>query len=895
MISEYADHPAGEHHVFRFNNPEEVRKKRDRATAKSSLHISVSAADLAAASSGSPGPGDSPTSSDGPGDVDWKFAKREAQLARLGLDPALDNLPDEDINKLYEKITKVKSLRDTKSRPESRMSTSITDDLWSESGRLLPSDTLTDDTSVDAWAGMPSQGFTSPSETPLRELHMPLESLDPIEESSEADDLKEEKEHMERQMKIVKAQMKRLLDARARGEPTEEMEVVEPVIYTAKQLRLIKKVLDRWRAHRSFSMAETVLSNAVVIKEATIISKELGKDVMYNFTIASGGSLAAPTSAVDTIAGLGEFGDVADKALASITQPAVAVKVLDKRHNAIYVWSLDRLQQQLQRMRNLTAFIDRPSYSRHFSSEEPFYDDPPPEYSFIGNALVSLAPLSRKLSCTSTVPIFCRYTAEAIGSCRVDLKLVNVMPSTRRAQSSNAVTRASSPTPTILAAGSKLTFFLTIDSVKGLSSHDFSVVHLQVRLSSFVGPTLTTEEVFPTSTLDMDLSTLSELKFRRSFSIVATAKVLNHLRHGYAPIEFFATLRPTYIERMERWDEMRDHRAPPPREPTPTSTPVARHPSLPPMRRSETDFVVEQLHDVVAWFEICELGPEGEYAPVPVVSQGDLDPGACMLHQGLQRRVVLTLSSTSGRQLPWVEVTKLRLGNIRLLDAKGRVHESTSRSLVTLPLQQQQNVNFRPDGTGFLAATALWDSSVHDSSLLNRVTAANQRILLAVSFAVAVETCAEPIEFYMDVAVTMQTRDARPPSKFMNFLGSSRVLKKTSTVFSVKLTPPLTRSAKELWRLDTAEKYVRGEETLGSWKPRGLTVVEDYNRLIRTEQRAADVQAIRAVLAVHPPKTKSADAETWDKDAVLSNAVDLWKKKFGHDGQVDGISQSQSG
>ena len=33
-------------------------------------------------------------------------------------------------------------------------------------------------------------------------------------------------------------------------------------------------------------------------------SNELGKRVSYNFTIASGGSLAVPTSAVDSIAGL---------------------------------------------------------------------------------------------------------------------------------------------------------------------------------------------------------------------------------------------------------------------------------------------------------------------------------------------------------------------------------------------------------------------------------------------------------------------------------------------------------------------------------------------------------------------------------------------------------------
>jgi kinesin family protein 1 len=600
--------------------------------------------------------------------------------------------------------------------------------------------------------------------------------------------------------------------------------------------------------------------------------------------------LAAPTSAVDTIAGLGEFGDMADRALKSLTQPAVAVKVLDKRHNAIYVWSLDRLQQQLQRMRNLTVFIDRPSYSRHFSSEEPFYDAPPQEYSFIGNALISLAPLARRLSCTSTVPIFCRYTAEAIGSCRVDLKIMNVVPPARRTQTSAATTRSSSPAPTIVAAGSKLTFFLTVDSVKGLSSHDFSAVHLQVRLSSFVGPALTAEEVFPSSELDMDSATLSELKFRRSFSIAVNSKVLAHLRQGYAPVEFFASLRPTYIERMERWDEMRDVR-PPAQAPPVGAPPAARAPSLPPMRRSETDFVVEELHDVIAWFEICELAPDGEYTPVPVIAQGDLDPGACMLHQGLQRRVVLSLSSTSGRQLPWVEVAKIRLGNIRLLDAKGRVHESTSKSLVTLPLQQQQTVEFRPDGTGMLSATALWDSSVHDSSLLNRVTAANQRILLNVSWSVAVETCAEPVEFGMDVAVTMQTRDARPPSKFMNFLASSRVLRRTSNVFSVRLTPPLTRSAKDLWRLDTAEKYVRGEETLGSWKPRGLSVVEDYNRLVRTEQRAADVQAIRAVLASHPPKPVSVDSTLWGAeggtDNILTKALELWQKRFGVQGEVN--------
>ena len=67
----------------------------------------------------------SPTSSADDGfNSDWNFAKREAALARLGLDPALDNLPDDVPNKQYAKITKVKAMRDhnSKSQPESSLS-----------------------------------------------------------------------------------------------------------------------------------------------------------------------------------------------------------------------------------------------------------------------------------------------------------------------------------------------------------------------------------------------------------------------------------------------------------------------------------------------------------------------------------------------------------------------------------------------------------------------------------------------------------------------------------------------------------------------------------------------------------------------------------------------------
>lgn len=263
--------------MFRFNNPEEVRKQRDKA--KSSMHISTSAASLE--DNPSLTRPVSPGSTSSEPDVDWTFAQREAALARLhGLDPGLDSLPDEDLNKLFDRITKLKSLREirdlsAKGRPDSSLSG--IEDMWSESGRPFSSETLTDDTSLDTGA----TASPDPDSSTLSEMHGKLDAqkseyesrLNSIGESADAEDILEEKQHMEHQLKMIQNQMKRLLEVRARGIAADHADLVpfETTIYTARELRLLRRVLDRWRAHRSFSMSEVVLANAVIVKEANVI------------------------------------------------------------------------------------------------------------------------------------------------------------------------------------------------------------------------------------------------------------------------------------------------------------------------------------------------------------------------------------------------------------------------------------------------------------------------------------------------------------------------------------------------------------------------------------------------------------------------------------------------
>ncbi|CAJ0838054.1 16829_t:CDS:2, partial [Entrophospora sp. SA101] len=80
-------------------------------------------------------------------------------------------------------------------------------------------------------------------------------------------------------------------------------------------------------------------------------------------------------------------------------------------------------------------------------------------------------------------------------------------------------------------------------------------------------------------------------------------------------------------------------------------------------RRSDEELVAEEKHDLVAWVQVCELAPTGEYVPVQVLSQNTLDPGAFFLRQGLQRRIILTLTHNSGRQFPWSKIPKMEIGH----------------------------------------------------------------------------------------------------------------------------------------------------------------------------------------------------------------------------------------
>ena len=132
------------------------------------------------------------------------------------------------------------------------------------------------------------------------------------------------------------------------------------------------------------------------------------------------------------------------------------------------------------------------------------------------------------------------------------------------------------------------------------------------------------------------------------------------------------------------------------------------------------------MHDVLAYFELCELDAEGAYSPVPVKREGRslLEPGVFSLAQGVQRRVRVKLVHPRSANISWKRVLDMTVGNVRESQdpaSGGPGHPPVSLNF--LPSEMRHVVRGE---AASLSLEAGWDSSRHESLFLNRVTPSKQ-------------------------------------------------------------------------------------------------------------------------------------------------------------------------
>ncbi|XP_075773949.1 kinesin-like protein KIF1A isoform X2 [Pelodiscus sinensis] len=252
-------------------------------------------------------------------------------------------------------------------------------------------------------------------------------------------------------------------------------------------------------------------------------------------------------------------------------------------------------------------------------------------------------------------------------------------------------------------------------------------------------------------------------------------------------------------------------------------------------------------YDLMVFFEICELEANGDYIPAVVDHRGGMPClGTFLLHQGIQRRITVTLVHENGSHVRWKEVRELVVGRIR--NTPEGDESLIDPNILSLNILSSGYVHPSQDDRQFLDSDmprtfyqfeAAWDSSMHNSLLLNRVTPYREKIFMTLSAYIEMENCTQPAVITKDFCMVFYSRDAKLPASrsIRNLFGSGSLRASESNrvtgVYELSLcrvadagSPGMQRRRRRV--LDTSVAYVRGEENLAGWRPRSDSLILDH-------------------------------------------------------------------
>ncbi|KAL4771601.1 hypothetical protein BDW60DRAFT_223303 [Aspergillus nidulans var. acristatus] len=859
----------GDFHIFRFNHPQEARAER---VEQSLLRHSVTTSQLA-----SPAPGkahernvskasdldwdssraDSPMGFQRGRESDWFYARREAVSA--GTDPdRLAHMPDDELDALFENVQNVRANRrgllENEEDSDSLSSYPIRDKYMSN-GTI---DNFSLDTAI-TMPGTPRHGdedatLQSVRQDMQRQLERQKEQyLDKLRESEASpsqgiDESRSEKARMEDALRVAKEEYEEQLRKQKEAFETHMKALGHPMpkIYEngypklfPRELEVARSVFRHWSQQNYVRMAEKVLQHASLLKEAQIMSHIMDKNVVFQFAIVDHGHNMA--SSYDLVLN-GISGDE-DIILDDARKPCVAVRVMDFKQCVIHLWSIEKLQRRVQAMRQLHQYIDRPDYIQHFKLENPFSEPCSPQYSLVGDADIPLTAVFETRVQDFSVDVISPYTQGVVGIIRLSLE-----PSSAQAPSST------------------LKFNVVMRDMAGFAEWEGTDVHAQLFVPGI------SEEGGATTTQMISGFNETPVRFE---SVHSMSLPLSSPRNAALKICVYARVTTMHLDKLLSWDDMRDSAEHGPQD---QKTP----------RIAESEYFSEERHDVFARLQVLEMTETGDYLPVEVVQNSPTEVGTYQLHQGLQRRISVNLTYSSTEALPWDDLTNIRVGSVRLLDPWGKIPDQDLQTPdVPLKFIQEPMVKDNADGTSNITLVGQWDSSLHNSLLLDRVTAEKYRVQVTVRWDLQSSRLQDPVSFEIDLTLQVQGRTyIRPQSMFKNFFSTTRVVHSTVRMYSVAVRPVSAKRAADLWRMNTQNDYVKGEEFLTKWAPRKVSLVRDYITSRRRRRRIAELNAAKGALSANsltvtsPPRSgRSTPLRAQEPDRrvkLLQKYVDLW-------------------
>ncbi|XP_027870775.1 kinesin-like protein KIF1B isoform X14 [Xiphophorus couchianus] len=805
----------GKNHVFRFNHPEQARAEREKT----------------------------PTAETPIEPVDWTFAQREL-LEKQGIDMKQE---------MEKRLTEMEILY-KKEKEEA--------DQLLEQQRLV-------------------------YESKLQELQKQVETRSLVAETPDEAELEEDEE--------------------------------EEVPWTQHEFELAQWAFRKWRYHQFTSLRDQLWGNAVYLKEANAISVELKKKVQFQFVLLTD-TLYSPLPPE-----LLPPEPEKERDPRPFPRTVVAVEVQDLKNGATHYWSLEKLKQRLEQMREMYDRAGEMASTHQdgdgegtLTGNDPFYDRFH-WFKLVGRAFVYLSNLLYPVPLVHRVAIVTEK-GEVRGFLRVG---VQAIAADEEAPDYGSGVRQSGTAKISFDDEyfKKTDFPSTVMTRSGLSLEELRIVEGQGQSSEVITPS---EELNRINDMDLKLGNIPDAKLSHSEGLAGQLEVgsiftfrvtvlqasgvppeyadifcqFNFLhRHDEAfsteplkntgkgaPLGFYhvqnvsVEVTESFIEYIkskpivfEVFGHYQQHPlhihgqdliSPPTQSrkyypiPMPLSKPVPAT-KLNTITKSNLGQCVSK-YDLLIWFEISELEPTGEYIPAIVDHSAGLPcHGTYLLHQGIQRRITVTLIHEKGSELHWKDVRELVVGRIR---NKAEVDDSAADAVLSLNIISAKNIKSSHNtNRTFYRFEAVWDSSLHNSLLLNRVTPYGEKIYMTLSAYLELDHCIQPAIITKDICMVFYSRDAKisPPRSLRNLFGSGYSktpdCNRVTGIYELSLckmsdtgSPGMQRRRRKV--LDTSVAYVRGEENLAGWRPRGDSLILEHQWELEKLEQLHEVEKTRHLL-----------------------------------------------
>ncbi|XP_030182712.1 kinesin-like protein KIF1A isoform X20 [Lynx canadensis] len=702
--------------------------------------------------------------------------------------------------------------------------------------------------------------------------------------------------------------LQKQMGSRCFSEANEEDEEPEDEVqWTERECELALWAFRKWKWYQFTSLRDLLWGNAIFLKEANAISVELKKKVQFQFVLLTDTlysplppDLLPPEAAKE-------------RETRPFPRTIVAVEVQDQKNGATHYWTLEKLRQRLDLMREMyDRAAEVPSSviedcDNVVTGGDPFYDRFP-WFRLVGRAFVYLSnllypvPLVHRVAVVSEKGEVKGFLRVAVQATSADEEAPDYGSGVRQSgtakisfddQHFEKFQSESCPVVGMSRSGTSQEELRIVEGQGQGAEAGPSADEVNNNTCSAVPPEGLLLDSPEKAALDGPLdAALDHLRLGSTFTFRVTVLQASSISAEYADIfcqfnfihrhdEAFSTeplkntgrgpplgfyhvqniaveVTKSFIEYIksqpivfEVFGHYQQHPFPPLcKDVLSPLRPSRRHfPRVMPLSKPVPATKLSTLarpcpgpchckYDVLVYFEICELEANGDYIPAVVDHRGGMPcMGTFLLHQGIQRRITVTLLHETGSHIRWKEVRELVVGRIR--NTPETDESLIDPNILSLNILSSGYIHPAQDDRTFYQFEAAWDSSMHNSLLLNRVTPYREKIYMTLSAYIEMENCTQPAVITKDFCMVFYSRDAKLPASrsIRNLFGSGSLRASESNrvtgVYELSLchvadagSPGMQRRRRRV--LDTSVAYVRGEENLAGWRPRSDSLILDH-------------------------------------------------------------------